>query len=135
MGHPFAATARLAKGTVLRVEPQGPAYDTARYGEVPTVDAAATCDQDSGGLALFVVNRSQAGPVELTVGLRAFDSDPRFGEAWTLTDDDLRATNTQTAPDRVTPRPLAAPAADGTRRTLVLPPVSWSAVTWRVDRA
>ena len=55
--HPFAQTARLARGTALRVEPKGAQHETAVHGLVDTVDAAATWDQESGRIALFLVNR------------------------------------------------------------------------------
>jgi len=35
--HPFALTSRYGRGTVLRVEPTGPTYETSWLGEVPTV--------------------------------------------------------------------------------------------------
>ena len=34
-----------------------PMYETARYGEVPLVDAVATHDEEAGAVALFAVNR------------------------------------------------------------------------------
>jgi alpha-L-arabinofuranosidase len=37
--HPFAITPRLAAGQVLRVRTDSPLVDTARFGEVPSVDA------------------------------------------------------------------------------------------------
>ncbi|NUR89906.1 MAG: alpha-N-arabinofuranosidase, partial [Nonomuraea sp.] len=55
--HPFALTARHARGQVLRVEPDAATLPTARYGEVPAVCATATHDPATGGIALFVVNR------------------------------------------------------------------------------
>ena len=36
----FALTSRHGRGTVLRVEPSGPQYETSWLGEVPVVDAA-----------------------------------------------------------------------------------------------
>jgi alpha-N-arabinofuranosidase len=125
--HPYAATARLAKGQVLRVETRSPRYTTSRYGDVPTLDAVATYDADTGDLALFAVNRAQGEPVELTVDLRAL-SPQSVAEAWTLTDDDIRAVNTADAPDRVTLSPLAGVRLDASTLTVVLPAVSWSAL-------
>jgi alpha-L-arabinofuranosidase len=123
--HPFALTSRLARGSVLRVEPRGPSYRTGRFGEVSTVDAVATWD--GSALALFAVNRSLAEPVELTVDLRAFAP---FGSVTgsVLSDADIHATNTLGAPDRVTPSTMdGVKLADGTL-TAVLPPVSWAAL-------
>lgn len=126
--HPFATTARLARGNVLRVETRCPSHGTERHGEVPTLDAVATYEPDSGDLAIFVVNRDLAGPAELTVDLRAFGDGMRVVEACTLTDDDLRATNTVDDPERVRLTPIERVAVDGGVLTVTLPRVSWTAL-------
>ena len=127
--HPFALTARLARGSVLRVEPRGPAYETALYGPVSTVDAVATWD--GSAVSVFAVNRAQDGPVELTVDLRAFPGAFSRVEASVLTDGDLRASNTMSAPDRVQPSTLDGVRLDGGTLTAVLPRVSWAALHLR----
>ncbi|MFI7548102.1 alpha-N-arabinofuranosidase, partial [Actinoplanes sp. NPDC049599] len=115
--HPFAITSRLARGEVLRVEPHGPLYDTARFGEVPVVDAVATHDPESGEVSVFVVNRGQDQPVTLSVPLGSFDRTFTVAEAWTLADPDLSAANTVDEPDRVVPVPTpGATVTDGELR-------------------
>ncbi|MFC7481004.1 alpha-L-arabinofuranosidase C-terminal domain-containing protein [Luedemannella flava] len=126
--HPFATTARLAAGEVLAVTVDAPSYGTARYGDVPAVDAVATHDPATGDASIFVVNRDQAAPAALTVDLRAFGSSLRVAEAWILADDDLHATNTADAPDRVSLHPAEGVTVDDARLTLPLPPVSWTAL-------
>lgn len=126
--HPFAKTAALARGEVLRTNLTSPTYGTARYGEVPVVDAVATHDADTGELAIFAVNRDQADPVELTVDLRLFNEDLRLAEACTLTDGDMSATNTREAPDRVAPRPTKQLSIEANTLKAVLPQVSWTAI-------
>lgn len=129
--HPFAKTAALARGDVLRTRLTSPTYVTARYGEVPVVDAIATHDAETGEAVIFAVNRDQAEPVELTVDLHLFDEDLRLAEAWTLTDGDLSATNTLEEPDRVVPLPTERVSVDRGELTVVLPRVSWSAIRLR----
>ncbi|SNY05786.1 arabinosylfuranosidase ArfA [Paractinoplanes atraurantiacus] len=102
--HPFAHTARLARGTVLRPALTAPAMATGRHGEVPAVDAVATHDEESGALTVFVVNRGTE-PVPLTLDLRAF---PRHR---------LARHHTLTGETAVSPG-----------SELVLPPVSWHAL-------
>jgi alpha-N-arabinofuranosidase len=126
--HPFAKTAALARGDVLRTRLTSPTYDTARYGEVPVVDAIATHDAETGDVVVFAVNRDQNDPVELTVDLRQFPEHLRLAETHTLTDDDLTATNTREAPDRVVPRPNEHVSIDGATLKAVLPRVSWTAI-------
>ena len=65
--HPFATTARLARGAALDLRVDAPTAPTEQHGDTPVVTAAATWDEDAdGALALFLTNRS-AEPVEVTV--------------------------------------------------------------------
>jgi alpha-N-arabinofuranosidase len=126
--HPFALTSRLARGEVLRVEMRAPAHETARFGEVPTLDAVATHDPDSGDVTVFVVNRSLTEPADLAVGVAGFGRAFRIAESWTLADDDLTASNTEQAPDRVVPRPNETAWVEDGELHVSLPPVSWTAI-------
>jgi alpha-N-arabinofuranosidase len=126
--HPFALTSRLAQGTVLRVEVQAPGHETARYGEVPTVDAVATHDEESGDVTVFVVNRHLTEATDLAVSVGGFGREMRVAEAWTLSDPDLYAVNTEQEPNRVTPRESEKAEIDGGVLRASLPPVSWTAI-------
>lgn len=123
--HPFALTSANAKGTVLRVEPQSPVRETARYGEVPLVDAVATHDPENGEAALFLVNRATVEPVTVDVDLRGLRAD-RVASCLTLHDEDVYAANTRERPDRVVPRENTDVRLEDGRLTAVLPPVSWT---------
>ncbi|MFD0319176.1 arabinosylfuranosidase ArfA [Streptomyces flavalbus] len=126
--HPFARTARHARGTVLRVEPDSPLVDTAKYGEVPALWATATHDEETGEVVLFAVNRDPDQPLTLTADLRALGAAPRVEEHLVLHDGDLTATNTADHPDRVRPRPVPdTTTADGAL-TVELPAVSWTMI-------
>jgi alpha-N-arabinofuranosidase len=131
--HPFALTSRLAKGDVLRVELRGPSYETARFGTVPSLDAVATHDPESGDVTVFVVNRSQDEAADLAVGLSGFGHGYRIAESWTLADDDLTAANTEDDPDRVAPKPNETTWIEDGDLHASLPPVSWTAI--RLTRA
>jgi alpha-L-arabinofuranosidase len=124
--HPFALTSRFARGQVLRVPICSPTYSTARFGDVPVIDAVATHDPASGDVAVFAVNRHQSEPVELRIAIAAF-GDVEVTGTWTLHDPDPSASNTAHDPNRIVPKRHRAEVTDGTVR-LVLPPVSWSAV-------
>lgn len=130
--HPFAQTARWAKGEVLAVPVAVPAYDTDKHGETPLVEATATYDEETGALAVFVANRAVDGPTQLSVDLHAFAS-TQLVEAWVLAEDDVHARNTEEHPDRVRPRPLHEVHLDGSLEA-VLPPVSWTVLRLRVGR-
>jgi alpha-N-arabinofuranosidase len=127
--HPFAITSRLAKGDVLRVEPKSPTYRTARFGEVPVLDAVSTHDPETGVVTVFAVNRSTSEPLDLTVELRAFGASLTVLESWTVSDEDLTAQNTAEQPNRVVPRPTEkASVGDDAVLTATLPPASWTAI-------
>jgi alpha-N-arabinofuranosidase len=132
--HPFAQTARHARGTVLRVEPDSPVVETAEYGEVPALWATATHDEESGAIALFAVNRDRTSPLTLTAGLRPFPG-ARVVEHLVLADDDPGAANTAEHPDRVTPRPVSGTGTDGGTLTVELPPASWTMIRLATDPA
>ena len=128
--HPFALTSRLARGTVLRVEPTSHRVDTAKYGDVAAVDATATYDEETGGTVLLAVNRDVHDEVRLEVDLRSITD--RHGAPAVVEHHVIAAavdpyvTNTQEHPDRV--RPYAGTGAtvrDG-RLSVTLPAASWS---------
>ncbi|UOY03963.1 hypothetical protein MVA48_04170 [Blastococcus sp. PRF04-17] len=125
---PFATTSRLARGLALHVGIDTPGYDTARYGEVPLVDAAATTD--AGAVALFLVNRSQTEEAEVSVDLAALGVGS-VEEAWTLADPDPHAANTGERQDRVGLRANDRALIAGDTLRVTLPPVSWTAVGLR----
>jgi alpha-N-arabinofuranosidase len=125
---PFAHMARLARGVALRVPLRVPAVETSKYGAVPAVTAAATWDEESNTLAVFLVNRHTDDDVVVTIDLRTLRPDS-IGEQLVVSDDDVRATNSAAQPDRVRPRTNRTAELDGGRITLSLPAVSWTALT------
>jgi alpha-L-arabinofuranosidase len=124
--YPFALTARHAKGDVLRVEPKAPTYQTSAYGDVPVIDATATRDPETGDTTIFAVNRHQREPVRLRVSTAAL-ADVTVQAADALTGTDPSATNTEEAPDRVTPTPIQVVSQHKTLQ-VDLPPVAWTCI-------
>jgi alpha-N-arabinofuranosidase len=123
---PFATTARLAQGTVLRLAVESPSFDTAAYGTVPLVDAVATLD-NTGGVAVFMANRSLDAPATVSIDIGALGP-VRLGESITLADDDPNATNTLEQPNRVAPSPNQSARIDHNVLTVELPSISWTAL-------
>jgi alpha-N-arabinofuranosidase len=128
---PFATTARLARGKVVGLAIDAGNYETERYGQVPLVDAVATYDAEAGRAAVFVVNRGQEGAATVTVDLADFGGADLI-EALTLADADLDVKNTLEQPDRVRLAPNTSARADGTKLTIELPTVSWTAISLAV---
>jgi alpha-N-arabinofuranosidase len=120
--HPFAATARHARGESVPLSVEAPTLVTPTHGEVSVVDAVVTVTEDEHA-SLFAVNRHTSEPVELV--LDAADGRPiRLLGAQVLTDLDVHATNSIDDPNRVGLRPLGG--SDGEALRLRLPPVSWA---------
>jgi alpha-L-arabinofuranosidase len=128
--HPFAITSRLASGQVLRVETDSPLTATEKYGDVPAVDAVATYDE--GKVAIFAVNRSTEGPIEVTIDVSRTGV-TTLAEALIVHDADPLAINSATDPDHVVPQQLeAATLVDG-KLTVTLPAISWTAISLSTD--
>lgn len=126
--HPFALTARLAGGVVLRTRTDAPTTPTARFGEVSAIDSVVTWDEEQGTATVLLVNRGTTEQATVEVDLSALGAGHVL-EAHLLHEDDVEATNSAATPDRVAPHPLPVVlGADGVLR-LELPPVSWAAVS------
>ena len=127
---PFATMSRLARGVALELKLECPSYESERHGTVGVVDAVATHDQESGDTAVFLVNRSLDEAVEFIVDVSLLGA-VSLRSADSLHDADMHAANTLSNPERVklTPNETAR-LVDGELR-IILPPVSWTAVTLR----
>ena len=123
--HPFAATSRHGRGISLRLEHDSETYETAEFGAVPVVDAAATLDETDQSITIFAVNRAISEATGLTVQLPTGDYDVAVH---TLHDEDPFAANTLAEPDRVRPEVNTTARLDGALLTVELPPVSWSVI-------
>lgn len=127
--HPFALTARYARGTVLRTEVSGPVIETAKHGPVSALDTVSTLDEESGELTVLAVNRGQEESLELRAALRGLGRPYRVVEHLRICDPDPDAANTEAEPERVTPHAVreTAVSAEGELEA-TLPPVSWNVI-------
>jgi len=124
--HPFALTARHAKGDVLKLAVRCGAVPTVKFGDVPAIDAVATRDAETGDVALFLVNRQVDGNEEVVVDLGALGG-AKVAEAVVLTNPDVTWAASAADSTSVAPKPLATVAQGGELR-FKLPPVSWAMV-------
>ncbi|MDR1265336.1 MAG: alpha-N-arabinofuranosidase [Propionibacteriaceae bacterium] len=124
--HPFALTARHAKGHVLELPVNCPTTATTRFGDIPVIDAAATHDADTGDLTVFMVNRSAAEMIDLRLDLRAVRRS-RLVEAVLLSSPDHTRRANADDPATVSPKPLDAQLSGGAA-AVALPPISWAMV-------
>jgi len=124
--HPFALTARHARGDVLRVEARSDAtLHSPTRGDVRPVDVTATYEPESRALTVFAVNRSvtEGAVLELAiVELATY----RVVEHCVMGGSHLDAVNTVDAPDRVVPVASSDHASTDRGVTVQLPPASWT---------
>jgi alpha-N-arabinofuranosidase len=123
--HPFALTSRHATGDVLRLAVDSPLVQTAKFGEVPALDAVATHDPATGDVVILATNRSVTDDVALDVDLRGFPG-LQLVEALTLSNPDHTWTATADDDSSVTPRTNTTAKIADDRAHAELPPVSWS---------
>lgn len=101
--HPFRLFSEHARGVSLTPRLEAPSYDAGARGEVPVLDAAATYDEATGGVAVFLINRSHERPlsVRLVVEDRALRRDVFCS---VLGGGDVKAENGWEARENVTAR-------------------------------
>lgn len=106
--YPFRYLSNYARGQVLDVRAELPAYSAAGLENVPMVDSLAVLNQDE--IALFLVNRNDQEEAEISLEMQGFS--PRcVEECIVLHSDDRKATN-EFDHNRVIPE-----AADNTQLT------------------
>ena len=132
--HPFAQAARWAHGLVLRPVVRSPGYANARHGELPYLCASVVDDAATGQTAVFLLNRSLADEMDLTITLRGLGNDRALVQAEQLHSADLHAANTVDAPDRVVPQPLTNVLIDGEQLRVTLKPASWNVIVTKAAR-
>jgi alpha-N-arabinofuranosidase len=125
---PFFYASKYGRGTSMSVKVDSPKYDNKTFGEVPYLDASAILSEDGTSLSLFCVNRA-AEAMELDLRAAGFEG-LRPLERFELKNPDLKATNTASAPDRVSPRRLPLDAGQAS-----LAPLSYAVLRYAVGAA
>ena len=100
--------------------------DTKNFCDVPMVDAAAVLRED-GSVVIFAVNRDLEEPAELSLDLRSFGGFAKATHS-VLHHDDMKAVNTEAAPNTVAPYEVPA---DPKAESVVLPAASWNVLVFR----
>ena len=121
--YPMMDASMYGRGTSLLPKIVAGKHDTKHYNDVPDMDAAAVMD-DAGNVTIFAVNRDLTEPMVLDLDLRSF-GDLRPAMHSVLHHDDMKAENTESAPDVVKPVVLPCPKPG---EPLVLPAASWNVI-------
>jgi len=128
---PLMQASVYGRGTALRPVVQSPTYACKDFDNVPLLDATATVGDD-GSVTIFAVNRDATDDITLTADLRAFGN-LKVVEHSVLHHDDVKAVNTEAAPDTVSPAAGDPGQVDGGRLSMVMPRLSWNVV--RLEKA
>jgi len=127
--YPYNWALQFARGSVLSLVVESPTYEVKGMGQVAYLDVAGTVDPENGKVSVFVLNRDLAKAH--TVELNWQDKAPaRVLSSFLLTGDDLKASNTFDAPQRVVPRALDKPSITGGRAKFEAPARSYSVIQW-----
>jgi alpha-N-arabinofuranosidase len=127
--HPFEMFSRRRDGVSLRPIVDGPTYEGKTNGQAHYIDVSAILNGDR--LHVFATNRSLEEPASVQVKL-ADRAIVGLDSADVLTGPDAKAANSFEQPDVVRPRSLADVKTAGGHAALALPPLSVTAVTFRL---
>ncbi len=128
--YPLTIFSNHASGYALDALVSSPLRDTLRHGEVPQLDASASFDPALGKGAVFLVNRSQTDPLNVTLIWE--DGAPQdVTQAWQMSGPDPMAGNSFDQPDNVVAHETELPRLDGGQLTMLLPPLSFTALITR----
>jgi alpha-N-arabinofuranosidase len=130
--YPFMLFSKLATGVALDVAVKAPLYQTAKFGDMPLLDVSSSYDEARNTNAIFIVNRSQSDslPVELCWQDRAPQN---ISAVYQLAGKDPKAANSFKNPNQVVAVKVDAPAIRDQHATLVLPPLSFTAIEARLS--
>ncbi len=130
--YPYSWALQFARGSVLNLLVESPAYEVSGMGQVPYLDVAGTVSPEDGKVSLFVLNRDLAKPHAVEVNWQ--DKAPaRTLSSVLLTGDDLKAFNSFVTPQKVSPRTLDKPSIAGGRAKFEVPARSYAVIQWGHD--
>jgi alpha-L-arabinofuranosidase len=126
--YPYSWVLQFGKGSVLNLLVESSTYDVSGLDQVPHLDVAG-CYEATGKIALLILNRDLSKAHELEIVWE--DVAPgRVVSASILTGDDLKASNSFAAPQRVIPQTFPPPATSENKTRFEVPPRSYTVIQW-----
>ncbi|VBB07369.1 Hypothetical protein LUCI_2613 [Lucifera butyrica] len=122
--YPFQQVSLYGRGTALKTLTEAEKFTTTLYGDVPSVQTAATYNGEDGSITVFALNCDMKEDTELVLDLRSFGS-VTMREHRIMDGPDLFAQNTFAAQDTVAPR-NGSIVAGRNKVTTILPKLSWN---------
>lgn len=125
--YPYMHASVFGRGTVLNTQVQAPVYESRTYGEVSCLDSVCIWNEEEEELTIFAVNKDLEEDLEVNCDFRQF-ADYKVAEHIVLTNEDMKAVNTEAAPDCVLPGHSEASKMDGGHFTTLFGKHSWNVV-------
>lgn len=125
--YPYMHASVFGRGTVLVPLIKSPKYDAKDYTDVPYLEAVAVHNEDKSEVTIFAVNRHLEEALPLELDLRSF-GECRVIEHIVLENDDLKASNTIDAQDRVKPHTGGNAASSNSQIQAILGKASWNVI-------
>src|ERR1700691_579447 len=127
--YPYSWALQFARGSILDLLVESSTYEVSGLDPVAHLDIAGSLDRSDGKLSLFILNRDLTKAHEVDVVWE--DAVPaRAISASVLTGNDLKASNSFAAPQRVAPQSFRAPAAAGGKTKFEVPASSYTVIQW-----
>lgn len=127
--YPYMHASVFGRGTILNTIVQSPVYDS-KFGDAPFLDSVLLMNEEEETLTLFAVNKDLEDNMEVTCDLRQF-ADYKIINHIVLTHHDLKAENTETNPDNVTPKNCEFSKLEQGQLTAMLDNKSWNVIQLR----
>ncbi len=124
--YPFMQASTFGNGTVLNTLVKSPVYDS-KYGDAPYLDSVVVMNEEKEEVVVFAVNKDLEEDMEMTCDLRQF-ADYKVKEHLVLHHNDLKAVNTEEAPNTVKPQNNGISKVEGGILTAELQSKSWNVI-------
>jgi len=127
----FKLVSNLALGEALDVLVKAPMVETKQYGAVPVLDASASYDNETQRGAIFLVNRGLTEAVATNL-IWQKGKTVQIEKAWQLVGSHPKEANSWDEPNRLVANAISGPAVKDGQATWKFPPLSFTAITFRL---
>lgn len=125
--YPFLHASTLGRGKVLTTLVDAPCYSAGKFDCVPYLDAVITEDEENESLTVFAVNKDLEEDMEVSCDLRQYEG-YQVARHIVLTNDDMKAVNTEAAPNTVAPHENGVSKMEDGCLQAVLGKHSWNVI-------
>ncbi|WP_239613669.1 arabinosylfuranosidase ArfA [Cohnella mopanensis] len=130
--YPYMHASVFGRGQALVPLVQSPKYDTKEITDIPYLESIAVYNEDAKEVTVFAVNRDLTNALPLEVDLRSFGGACGIIEHIVLENEDLKATNTASQPNRIQPNANGNARAEGSKINATLSKASWNVIRIRL---